>query len=73
MQRGRIATLASMPASSLEDDGRPAVGAPEPGSPVLVISAVTSNPGAGGGVVIDEAGQLLGVIGAESRSPVTGA
>lgn len=73
LQRARIAALASMPASSVEGDGRPTVGAPEAGSPVLVLSAVTSNPGAGGGVVVDEVGQLLGVLGAECRSPVTGA
>lgn len=73
LQRARVAALASMPASSAEGDGRPAVGAPTAGSPVLMLSAVTSNPGAGGGVVIDDAGQLLGVIGAECRSPVTGA
>ena len=73
VQRARIATVTSMPASPADADGRPTIGAPAAGSPVLVLSAVTSNPGAGGGVVIDEAGRLLGVIGAEYRSPVTGA
>ncbi len=71
LQRARLAALASMPTSV--DEGRPTVGAPAAGSPVLVLSAVTSNPGAGGGVVIDEAGRLVGVLGAECRSPVTGA
>jgi serine protease Do len=72
LQRGRIAAITSMP-SMMGDDARPTLGAPEPGSTVVVLTAVTSNPGAGGGAVIDGAGRLVGVIGAECRSPETGA
>lgn len=73
VQRGRIAATVSMPTASTTDEVRPTLGAPEPGTMVFLLDAVTSNPGAGGGVVIDEAGRLIGVLGAECRSPTTGA
>ncbi|MEN1680870.1 MAG: serine protease, partial [Planctomycetota bacterium] len=40
---------------------------------VLLLDAVTSNPGAAGGAVVDRRGRLLGMLGPERRSRVTGA
>ncbi len=40
---------------------------------VLLVDVVTSNPGAAGGVIVNSRGQLLGMIGPERRSNVTGA
>jgi S1-C subfamily serine protease len=40
---------------------------------VLLVDIVTSNPGAAGGVIVDARGQLLGMVGPERRSNVTGA
>ena len=39
---------------------------------VLVIDAIVSNPGATGGAVVDSQGELLGMIGRETRSRATG-
>ncbi|MEM1304586.1 MAG: trypsin-like peptidase domain-containing protein [Planctomycetota bacterium] len=39
----------------------------------LLLDAVTSNPGAAGGAVIDRRGRLLGVLGRELRAEATGA
>lgn len=71
-QGARVAAIARM-ANNL-DEGRfgAAIGTPRPGSTVLLLDAVTSNPGAGGGPLIDRRGRLLGVLGAECRSPLTG-
>lgn len=77
VQRGRISAVAPMPlpASVVGRFGnpRPALGTPAAGSRVLLLDAVTSNPGAGGGLVINSAGSPIGLLGAECRSPVTGA
>lgn len=73
LQRARIAALAPMPSPIDPTRARPTVGAAAPGTPVLLLDAVTSNPGAGGGAVVDLRGALVGVLGAETRSPVTGA
>ncbi len=40
---------------------------------VLLVDVVTSNPGAAGGVIVSSRGELLGMIGPERRSRVTGA
>ncbi|TWT89969.1 Periplasmic serine endoprotease DegP precursor [Pseudobythopirellula maris] len=40
---------------------------------VIVLDAVTSNPGAAGGAVVGLDGELLGLIGKEAQSNVTGA
>lgn len=72
VQGGRLAAIAPMPlpgAARL----RPAIGAPAGGTTVLLLDAITSNPGAGGGVVVDARGSFAGMLGAECRSPVTGA
>ncbi|TWT96093.1 Serine protease Do-like HtrB [Botrimarina colliarenosi] len=73
VQRGRIAALAPMPTATDPEQYRPTLGVPEPGATVLMLDAVTSNPGAAGGVVVDTDGVLLGVLGAECQSPTTGA
>ena len=39
---------------------------------VLVLDASTNNPGAAGGVLVDQQGRLLGMLGKELRSRVTG-
>ncbi|MCA9240538.1 MAG: PDZ domain-containing protein, partial [Planctomycetales bacterium] len=39
---------------------------------VLLVDAVTSNPGAAGGIVTDYSGRPVGLIGGERRSVVTG-
>lgn len=39
---------------------------------VLLMDAVTSNPGTAGGAVLDRRGNLVGMIGKESRSDITG-
>lgn len=39
--------------------------------PILVLDAVTNNPGAAGGVVVDYQGRLLGLLGKELRSATT--
>lgn len=39
---------------------------------VLLLDAVISNPGSAGGAVVDASGRLLGMIGKESRSILTG-
>ncbi len=41
------------------------------GAEVIIIDAVTSNPGASGGAVVDYRGNLLGLIGRELKSRVT--
>ncbi|MGL4512933.1 MAG: S1C family serine protease, partial [Lacipirellulaceae bacterium] len=66
VQRGVLAAVASL------DAWRPAGPLPLR-EPVLVIDAVTSNPGAAGGAVVDADGQLLGMIGKEARSGASGA
>lgn len=38
------------------------------GGPVYVIDAVTNNPGAGGGALVNRRGQLLGMLGKELRN-----
>lgn len=43
------------------------------GGDVYILDAVTSNPGAAGGAVVDGEGRLLGMLGRELRSRVTGA
>lgn len=40
--------------------------------PVLLLDMVTSNPGAAGGAVVDHRGRLLGLVGKELRSSLTG-
>ncbi|QDT68072.1 Putative serine protease HhoA precursor [Planctomycetes bacterium MalM25] len=71
-QRGRLAAITRMPVSVDAERTRTSVGVPRVGSTVLLLDAVTSNPGAGGGVVIGRGGVLLGVLGAECRSSLTG-
>ena len=39
---------------------------------VLWLDAITSNPGARGGVVVDQQGKLLGMVGKELNDPATG-
>ncbi|MEO0530481.1 MAG: S1C family serine protease, partial [Planctomycetota bacterium] len=75
VQRGRLAAFASMPTSSNNAAAsyRPTLGAPSAGTPVLLLDAITSNPGAGGGVVFSHTGSVFGIVGAECRSPSTGA
>lgn len=73
VQFARVASLALMPAPPDATRVRPVAGVPIPGSRVVLLDAVTSNPGAGGGPVVDHFGRLIGMIGAESRSPITGA
>ncbi len=75
VQRGRVAAVAPMPLPIASVGGvrRPAIGAPSPGTRVVLLDAVTSNPGAGGGVVVDDRGTVVGLLGAECRSPITGA
>lgn len=74
VQQARIAGRAPMPAAGgpLGGAGRPAIGVPKPGVPILLLDAVTSNPGAGGGLVISATGEPLGVVGAECRAEATG-
>lgn len=43
------------------------------GGDVYILDAVTSNPGAAGGAVVDHQGRLLGMLGSELKSRVTGA
>lgn len=43
------------------------------GQTVLLLDSVTSNPGAQGGAVVDRQGRLLGLVGRELRSRLTGA
>lgn len=71
-QRARLAAITPMPTSTGAERERAAVGAPRSGTTVLLLDAVTSNPGAGGGAVVGRGGVLLGVLGAERRSPLTG-
>lgn len=73
VQRARVAVLAPMPLPA-ESRGseRRRIGVPAPSTPVLLFDAVTSNPGAGGGLAIDDTGRPIGVVGAECRSPLTG-
>jgi S1-C subfamily serine protease len=66
VQRGVIAAKASLSAR------RGSYRTPYTGS-VLVIDAVTNNPGAAGGALVDARGQLLGVLGKELRSQETNA
>lgn len=66
VQRGVIAAKASLSAR------RGSYRTPYTGS-VLVIDAVTNNPGAAGGALVDARGQLLGVLGKELRSQDTNA
>lgn len=75
VQSARLAGRGRMPAplGPIANASRFAVGAPSPGSPVLILDAVTSNPGAGGGLLIDAGGSPVGVLGAEVRSAATGA
>ncbi|MEM8864853.1 MAG: serine protease, partial [Planctomycetota bacterium] len=42
------------------------------GDDVLILDAVTSNPGAAGGAVVDREGRLIGMLGRELTSRVTG-
>lgn len=74
-QAARLAGRGQMPAPEgpLARETRFAIGAPRPGSIVLVLDAVTSNPGAAGGLVVDSNGEPVGVLGAEVRSATTGA
>lgn len=75
VQRGRVGAIAPMPTSAINAGSgyRPTIGAPAMGTPVLLLDTVTSNPGTGGGVVFSHEGDVLGVVGAECRSPATGA
>jgi S1-C subfamily serine protease len=66
VQRGVVAAKASLAAR------RGAYRTPYTGS-VLVIDAVTNNPGAAGGALVDSRGELLGVLGKELRSQETNA
>lgn len=70
VQRGRVAAVARLDLGDAA--ARRPVGVPEAGSEVVVLSAITSNPGAAGGAVVDDGGALLGVLGAECRSSVAG-
>lgn len=71
VQRGRVAMKTRLPLP--EAAARPLVGVPVPSATVVLLDAITSNPGAAGGVVLDDAGRPVGVLGAECRSPLTGA
>lgn len=73
LQRGRIVAVAPLDLSGGAGESRSRVGVPAEGTPVLVLSAVTSNPGAAGGAVVSSDGDLVGVVGAECRSPLSGA
>lgn len=75
VQQARAAGRAPMPVAGgpLGGSTRAAIGAPTPGTPVLLIGGVTSNPGAGGSLVIDASGAPVGVVGAECRAESTGA
>lgn len=75
VQRGRLSTFAPMPTSGVNAGAgyRPTIGTPTAGTPVLLLDAITSNPGTGGGVVFADDGAVLGIVGAECRSPNTGA
>ncbi|MEQ8848422.1 S1C family serine protease [Botrimarina sp.] len=75
VQRARSAGVVAMPLAGgpLGGPNRPPIGAPAPGTPVLLLDAVTSNPGAGGGLVLDESGEAVGLVGAECRAESTGA
>jgi S1-C subfamily serine protease len=66
VQRGVIAAKASL------SGRRGSYRTPYTGS-VLVIDAVTNNPGAAGGALVDARGRLLGVLGKELRSQDTNA
>ena len=72
-QRGRVAAIGPMPGVAAAESARAPIGSPRSGSVVLMLDAVTSNPGAGGGALVGGDGRLLGVLGAECRSPLTGA
>lgn len=71
VQRGRVAVTTRLPIP--RGLSRPRVGVPEASTTVVLLDAITSNPGAAGGVVVDNAGRVVGVLGAECRSPLTGA
>lgn len=61
-----VAAIAPMQA-----ERRPFESSAEP--TVLLLDAVTSNPGSAGGAVVDTRGRLIGMLGRERRSRVTGA
>ena len=66
VQHGLIAAEAQL-------DARRGVFATPYRGPIYVLDAVTNNPGAAGGALVDQKGQLLGMLGKELRSAATGA
>ncbi len=58
--------------SSLVELATSRLGSNELRRQVILLDAVTSNPGTAGGAVLDREGNLLGMIGKESRSNITG-
>ena len=58
--------------SSLAEVSISRLGSKQNSRQVLLMDAVTSNPGTAGGAVLDRYGSLVGMIGKESRSDITG-